>query len=202
MSRLKLIVTTAIVLILALLYTPLIQTCAAPLVISDRLGKADAVVVLSGGWASKGKLGRSTLERYQYGLKLFQKGYGKYLVFSGGNLNGTPSEAQAMAEMAMRDGFPLEAMIIEGSSESTWENALFVKKLMLENDLHSVVLVTSPYHALRAKTLFEDKGLKVISAPVPDSEFYQADGLDRLRIARLVALEYIKLGLYKLGLTK
>ncbi|MCL5935732.1 MAG: hypothetical protein M1543_04530 [Firmicutes bacterium] len=61
-------------------------------------------------------------------------------------------------------------------------------------------MVTSPYHTLRAKTMFLDKGIKVISAPVPDSEFYQADGLDRLRIAKLVALEYLKLGLYKLNI--
>jgi uncharacterized SAM-binding protein YcdF (DUF218 family) len=200
LGRLKLIGLTAVVLILAVLYTPLIQTAASPLIAKDQLGKADAVVVLSGGWESKGKLGKSTLERYKYGLKLFQKGYGKYMLFSGGNLWGTPSEAREMAQMAMSDGFPLETIIIEGNSESTWENALFVKKTMLEKDLHSIVLVTSPYHTLRAKTMFQDKGIKVISAPVPDSEFYQADGLDRLRIAKLVALEYLKLALYKLNI--
>lgn len=202
MARFKLIGITAIMLVLVILYTPLIQTTASPLIVKDQLGEADAVVVLSGGWAGKGKLGISTLERYKYGLKLFQKGHGKYLLFSGGNLWGTPSEAQEMAQMAMSDGFSMESIIIEGNSESTWENALFVKKVMIDKDLHSVVLVTSPYHTLRAKTLFQEKGIKVISAPVPDSEFYLADGLDRLRIAKLVALEYLKLALYKLDVTK
>lgn len=198
MGRIKVTGIIVVVLVVVFLYTPLIQTLAAPLVVKDPLKKADAVVVLSGGWESKGKLGKSTLERYKYGIKLFQKGYGKYLIFSGGNLWGTPSEAEEMAEIAMSDGFPNEAIIIEGNSESTWENALFVKKVLLEKELHSVVLVTSPYHALRAETLFKDKGIAVISAPVPDSEFYQASGTGQLRIAKLVLLEYIKLALYKL----
>ncbi|MCL4440798.1 MAG: YdcF family protein [Firmicutes bacterium] len=201
MHRFKVISISIVVLVIAFLYTPLIQSLASPLVVKDPLRKADAVVILSGGWESKGHLGKSTLERYRYGIKLFQKGYGKYLVFSGGNLWGTPSEADEMAEMAMSDGFSNESIVIEGNSESTWENALFVKRALLERDLNSVVLVTSPYHSLRAKTLFKDKGIKVISAPVPNSEFYNASGLENLRIARLVLLEYIKLGLYKLNIT-
>lgn len=202
MNRPKVIIISIVTLAVALLYTPLVQFLASPLVVKDPLQKADAVVVLSGGWESKGKLGKSTLERYKYGVNLFQKGYGKYLIFSGGNLWGNPSEAGEMAEMAMSDGFPDEVIIAEDNSESTWENALFVKKTLLEKEIDTVVLVTSPYHSLRASVMFRDKGIKTISAPVPDSEFYKADGPDRLRIARLVLLEYIKLGLYKINIVR
>lgn len=198
MGRSKIIVIGIVVLVLAFLYTPLVQFLASPLIVKDPLKKADAVVVLSGGWESKGKLGKSTLERYKYGVRLFQKGYGKYLILSGGNLWGNPSEAGEMAEMAMSDGFPHEVIIAEENSGSTYENALFVKKILLEEEIDSVVLVTSPYHTLRAKTIFKDKGIKTLSAPVQDSEFYTADGTERIRIARLVLLEYIKLGLYKM----
>jgi len=200
LARLKVVVVSIAVLVIAFLYTPLVQILASPLIVKDPLKKADAVVVLSGGWENKGKLGKSTVERYRYGIKLFQKGYGKYLIFSGGNLQGTPSEAEEMAEMAISEGFPDEAIIVEGSSESTWENTLFVKKILLEKELDSVVLVTSPYHTLRAKTMFTDKGIKTIAAPVPDSEFYRASGPENLRMAKLVLLEYVKLGLYKLNI--
>jgi uncharacterized SAM-binding protein YcdF (DUF218 family) len=158
--------------------------------------------VLSGGWAKEGQLGRSTLERYKYGVNLYQKGYGRNLIFSGGNLWGNPSEAEAMAGMAISDGFPIASIIMEGHSESTWQNTLFVKQILLKNKLESVILVTSPYHTLRAKTMFEDKGIKTVSAPVPDSEFYNASGAEQVRIARLVIMEYIKLGLYKLNIVK
>ncbi len=201
MDRLKVILISIIVLALALLYTPLFHLLASPLIVRDPLKKADAVVVLSGGWAGEGKLSSSTMERYRYGIALFQKGYGRYLVFSGGNLTGAPSEAGEMAEMATSDGFPDEAIIVEDNSTTTWENALFVKKILLEKGLHSVVLVTSPYHTLRAKAMFLDKGIDVTAAPVPDSEFYRASGPDRLRMAKLVLLEYVKLGLYNLNIT-
>ncbi len=200
MGRLKVGIISVVVLVIAVLYTPLIQFLASPLVVKDPLKKADAVVVLSGGWEKKGKLGKSTIERYKYGVSLFQKGYGRYLIFSGGNLWGNPSEAGEMAEMAISDGFPDESVITEGNSESTWENALFVKKILLEKEINSVILVTSPYHTLRAKAMFRDKGIKVTAAPVPDSEFYRASGMERLRIAKLVLLEYIKLGMYKLNI--
>jgi uncharacterized SAM-binding protein YcdF (DUF218 family) len=200
LDRVKIGVITIVIFAVALLYTPLIQSLASPLIVKDTLKKSDAVVVLSGGWESKGKLGKSTLERYKYGLKLFQKGYGKYIIFSGGNLWGNPSEAEEMTEMALSEGFSVDAIITEGSSENTWENTLFVKKKLLDYEIKSVVLVTSPYHSLRAKAMFNEKGIPTISAPVQDSEFYNADGTDRLRIAKLIALEYIKLGLYKLGI--
>lgn len=202
MTRLKVIGISAVVLVVAFFYTPLVQFLAGPLVISDPLRQADAVVILGGGWEAKGKLGKSTLERYRHGVDLFQQGYGKYVIFSGGNLWGNPSEACEMAEMAVSDGFSEKEIIIEDSSESTWQNTLFVKKILMEKKLQSVVLVTSPYHSRRAKTMFTDKGITVISAPVPDSEFYSASGTDQLRMAKLVVTEYVKLGLYQLNLIR
>lgn len=202
MSKIKIIALSTAVFIITFMYTPLIQYLASPLIVKDKLTHADAIVVLSGGWENKNKLGKSTLERYRYGIKLFQKGYGKYIIFSGGNLRGTPSEAGEMAQMALSDGFPEESVIAETNSESTWENALFVKKILLDMKLKSVILVTSPYHSLRAKEMFTDKGASVISAPVPNSEFYSATGFENLRIAKLVLLEYLKLGLYKVNILK
>lgn len=202
MTRLKVIAIGVIALVIAFFYSPLVQFLAAPLIVKDPLNKADAIIILSGGWESAGKLGRSTMERYNYGIQLFQKGYGRHLIFSGGNLWGNPSEAGEMAEMAVSDGFPDQAVIIEDSSETTWQNTLFVKKILLERELDSVILVTSPYHTLRAKTMFKDKGINTAAAPVPDSEFYTASGPAQLRMARMVALEYLKLGLYKLGVVK
>lgn len=200
MNRIKSFIISICIIFAALLFTPLIQYLAQPLIVKDTLKPADAIVVLGGGWQEQGELGVSTQERYRYGIKLFQKGYGKYIIFTGGNLRGTPSEAEAMAELALNEGFPEESIIKETNAESTWENALFVKKLLQDNHLQSVVLVTSPYHALRAKEMFAAKDIPVISAPVPDSEFYKATGQENLRIAKLVLLEYLKLLLFKCNL--
>lgn len=202
MGYLRIILVAVIIFFVALLFSPVVQMIGAPLMVKDPLRKADAVVVLSGGWENKDRLSRSTLERYKYGMKLYQKGYGHYIIFSGGNMKGEPSEAERMAEMALNDGFPNETLIIEGNSESTWENTLFVKKILLERQLETVILVTSPYHTLRAKTMFKDKGIDVTAAPVMNSEFFAASGIENYRIAQLIFTEYIKFGLYKINIIR
>ena len=202
MGHLKTLIIIIVIFCVAFLFTPVIELIGAPLAVKDPLKKADAIVVLGGGWENKDQLSKSTMERYKYGMKLFQKGYGKYIIFSGGNLTGEPTEAHAMAEMALADGFPSESIIVEDSSETTWQNTLFVKKILLEKQLKTVILVTSPYHSLRARTMFKDKEVSVMSAPVPNSEFYTASGSDNLRMAKLVFSEYAKLALYKLNITR
>lgn len=182
---------------LILLYTPLIQYAASPLIVKDPLQKADAIVVLSGGWKAKGVLGTSTLERYQYGIKLFQQKFAPVIIFSGGNLLGRPAEADAMADMALSAGFPYEAVISENASASTYENVLFTTKILQEKRLKSIILVTSPYHTYRAKKMFEDKQVKVTAAPVPNGEFEKANGLERLKLAKNIVLEYGKLLVYE-----
>lgn len=202
MGYIRIILSAVILFAAALIFSPVVQMVGAPLVVQDPLRKADAVVVLGGGWENESKLSRSTLERYKYGMKLYQKGYGHYIIFSGGNMKGNPSEAEKMAELALTDGFPNETIIIEGNSESTWENALFVKKILLDRQLKSVILVTSPYHTLRAKAMFKDKEIDVTAAPVPDSEFFDASGTENYRIAKLVFTEYLKFGLYKINIIR
>lgn len=188
--------------IAAFFFTPLVQFLAGPLVVQDHLQKADAIVVLGGGWADNNQLGTSSLERYHYGIKLFQQNFGKYIIFSGGNLQGGPSEALTMAEMAADEGFSKKTILVDQLSETTWQNTLFVRRILLDKNLASVILVTSPYHTLRAKAMFTDLGIKTTAAPVPDSEFANSTGLSQLRMAKLVILEYLKYGLYRLHLTR
>ena len=182
--------------ILLLLYTPIIQKTAQPLTIKDSILKVDAIVVLSGGWQKEGVLGVATMERYEYGLKLFQEGWAPVIIFSGGSLTKPITEADEMAEMALSQGFPYASIIPENSSESTYENVLFTKKILKERKLNSIILVTSPYHTLRAKKMFEDKDVLVIAAPVPGGHFEKANGLERLKLGKTIISEYAKLVFY------
>ncbi|MFZ5641365.1 MAG: YdcF family protein [Bacillota bacterium] len=194
------IVIFFIVSFLLLMYSPLQEYLALPLVVKDKPRRAEAIVVLSGGWESRERLGKSTLERYNYAIRLFQDGFAPLLIFSGGNLDNRPAEADQMAEMALSDGFSYQAIVSENSSSTTWENVLFTKRILKENKITHVILVTSPYHMRRAKTMFEEKGVKVTALPVPDSELYTAKGSRRLELTKVILLEYVKFGLYKIGI--
>lgn len=194
------IVIFVITAFLMLLYSPLLQYLATPLTVKDKLTRAEAIVVLSGGWESADRLGKSTMERYNYAIKLFQDGYAPLLIFSGGNLDNRPAEADQMAEMAISDGFPDDDVVSENSSSTTWENVLFTKRILKEKNISGIILVTSPYHMRRAKMMFEEKGVKVTALPVPNSEIYTAGGSRRLTLTKVVLLEYVKLALYRLGI--
>jgi uncharacterized SAM-binding protein YcdF (DUF218 family) len=180
-------------LTILLAFTPLYFFLARPLVRTDPLQKTQAIVVVSGGLRHDTSLGTSTSERVSYGVELAKRGYAPLLVMSGGGPVRSVTDAEVMAREAVRLGIAREVVLIEDQSESTWENAVLTAKLLRDRKVNEILLVTCPYHSLRAKLMFRARGLAVAVAPVPDSEFARARGLDRLRFLRLILLEYVKL---------
>ncbi len=133
--------------------------------------KFDAILVLSGGVASQGSLRPSTelsptsLERTLCGVDLFAAGFAPRLVLAGGDtaiFGEGPVEGEEMRQLALRLGVPPEAIIVEGHSRNTYENARETRRLLGERP---VLLVTSASHIPRALALFRKQGLNVTPAP-------------------------------------
>jgi uncharacterized SAM-binding protein YcdF (DUF218 family) len=112
----------------------------------DELVKSDAIVAVSGG---------ETESRAQEAIAVYKAGWAPVLVFSGAaaDPNG-PSNAQAMATIAEREGVPRSAILMDETSTNTRENAANVKQLIDERGFKSIILVTSPYHQRRAEIAF------------------------------------------------
>ena len=132
--------------------------------------KADAIVVLGGGsrdlsWVPKEpELSRGSLERLVEAVQLARKHH-LPLVMSGGSGDpkpGTVLEADVMADVAMKLGFPAKDIVIENRSRNTWENAEAVQKLLPGK---TVVLVTSAFHMRRSVAMFKKQGFSVLPAP-------------------------------------
>jgi len=144
---------------------------------------ADAIVVLGG--ATRGaSYPRETHElneagdRLLYTARLYRQGVAPVVVVSGGNApwvgpGGTP-EAEIMAEILTVMGVPREAMILEGGSRNTYENAVESHELLNEHGFDEIVLVTSAMHMPRAYEIFVKTGLAVIPAPT-DFRLTQAE---------------------------
>lgn len=133
-------------------------------------GNAAAVVVLSGGvqdlsWVPLAPaLTEASLARVMTGVELARKSH-LPLVATGGSgaIDGsTLTEADAMAEQAVRLGMPRKNIIIENKSRNTWENARGVRAIL---DKHNIILVTSAFHMKRAAAMFKKQGFLVIPAP-------------------------------------
>jgi uncharacterized SAM-binding protein YcdF (DUF218 family) len=114
--------------------------------LTDPLAKADAIVAISG----------DTGARADSAIALWKQGYAPLLIFSGGSSDPeSVASAELMKRTAVAAGVPANAIVVEGTSATTEENAQHVADLMRSRGLHSAILVTSPYHQRRAAMLFE-----------------------------------------------
>ncbi len=136
------------------------------LVVDEKPRPCDAIVVLSG----------EAVPRVAKGVGLYKEGYAGIIIMSGGGrLTSKLTDADLMLMEAVELGVPRGAVVLENRSESTYENAVNVKKIVLERDIKSFLLVTSNYHTRRAKYIFgkvfKGTGVEFITVSAPDPKF-------------------------------
>lgn len=112
----------------------------------DHLAKADAIVAISGG---------ETSARAEEAVQLYKDGYAPTIIYSGAAADTSgPSNAKVMKQQAVADGVGSDHILIDEISTNTAENAAAVAVIIRAHNLHSVILVTSPYHQRRASIGF------------------------------------------------
>jgi uncharacterized SAM-binding protein YcdF (DUF218 family) len=137
----------------------------------DRFGQreqatpADALVVLGARVLPGGVPSGALLARVEKAVELYQRGIAPRLLFSGGVGVNPPSEAQVMRSVAVRLGVPAEACLLEEQSHSTEQNAGFSAELLRSVGARRVVVVSDPYHLLRARQYFRLQGFEVATSP-------------------------------------
>lgn len=155
----------------------------------------EIAVVLGGGTDAK-VYPRTTDEingagdRVYFALQLYRQGKVNHLLLSGGEitwLNSTASTpAGEMAAILEGLDIPKSALWLEDQSQNTHENAIFSKKILDEQNIHKILLITSAMHMPRAVGVFQKLGIEVIPMPVDysvtqvDFTIDQQDWLGRL----------------------
>jgi uncharacterized SAM-binding protein YcdF (DUF218 family) len=110
---------------------------------SDTLTQSDAIVVVSGD-----------IDRMKHAIDLYKQGYADKVILSGAAREGITSNALAMHIEASAAGIPDSSVIMEEKATNTYENALFIKKIITAQGIDNVILVTSPYHQRRVYQTF------------------------------------------------
>ncbi|NVJ22394.1 MULTISPECIES: YdcF family protein [Myxococcus] len=136
----------------------------------ERVESSDAVVVLGARVLAGGVPSGALRARTEKAVELYRRGVAPRLVFSGGVGVHPPSEARAMLALAMRLGVPEEACVLEEESHSTDDNARLTAKLLRELGARRVVVVSDPYHLLRARQYFRLNGFEVSTSPALETE--------------------------------
>lgn len=149
-----------------------------PPALSDppRVGQAQAIVVLGGGYYQHQEMGhepvagQASLPRLRYALHLAEQT--RLPVLASG------TEAPSMANSAMQE-YRQPVLWLESRSRDTRENARFSARKLAERKVNSIVLVTSAFHMQRAARCFRSQGLQVLPAPTdfalpadPDLHFW------------------------------
>ncbi len=163
-----------------LFYTPLIWFFAGPLKISDQPRKADCIVVFAGGAGESGRPEQGYEERVKTAVDLYKKGYAKQLIFSSG-YKYVFEEPLLMKLLAISEGVPENAIILEDKAKSTFENVKFTDQILKEKGWSKILLVSSPYHMLRVSLVEKKngKGVDVAYIPIEHSLFYLHPSIDK-----------------------
>lgn len=123
--------------------------------------RVDAIVAISGG---------DTTSRTSQAIDMYKRDWAPKLIFSGAAADKSgPSNAEAMKKQAIESGVPASDILIDETSETTKQNALNAVDILQENNVHTVILVTSSYHQRRAALEFGRRAgidIKIINHPV------------------------------------
>lgn len=131
----------------------------------ERAVPADVLVVLGARVLPGGMPSGALQARVEKAVELYQRGLAPRLIFSGGIGVNPPSEAQVMRALAVQLGVPPEACILEEQSHSTEQNARYSAELLRSLGARRVVVVSDPYHLLRARQYFRLQGFEVATSP-------------------------------------
>jgi uncharacterized SAM-binding protein YcdF (DUF218 family) len=143
--------------------------------------KAEAIVILGGGtyfhapeYAGQDTISGATLVRLRYGAKL-QRETGKPILVTGGNpLGNSIPEAQQM-RIALEQDFRVPVRWTEDESDSTFDNAHNSFRILQQEGIHKIYLVTNAWHMPRSAWIFRRAGFEVVEAPTAYTTRYRTD---------------------------
>ena len=162
---------------------------------SDQATAVDAIVVL-GVAQYDGRPSPQLQARLDHALTLLQEGAAPLVITTGGNQPGDRfTEAEASANYLIKGlGIDYQAVEIlqENSGSTTRESLIGVRDIMQSRGLHSVLIVTDPYHSLRSRLIAQDLGLVAYVSPTRTSPLQGASAVSRhVREALGVAVAHL-----------
>ncbi len=131
----------------------------------DSRPSSDAIVVL--GTAQYNGVPSSIFEaRLEHAIALYQDGVAPVIVTVGGKVDGDEfTEAEAGRAYLADAGVPVDALLAVEEGVDTLQSMRVVAAAFAERGWQSAVLVTDPWHAMRAQRMAEDSGMEAESSP-------------------------------------
>jgi uncharacterized SAM-binding protein YcdF (DUF218 family) len=131
----------------------------------DARPDSDAIVVL-GSAQYNGVPSSIFAARLEHALTLYRDGVAPVIVTVGGRAAGDEfTEAEAGREYLAQAGVPDDALLAVQEGVDTLQSMRAVSAGFADRGWHTAVLVTDPWHAMRAERMAEDAGIEASSSP-------------------------------------
>ena len=132
-----------------------------------------AIVLLGGGiyenapeFGGQDELARHALARTVFAADLARRtGLPVYVTGGKALTHESGSEGAIMRRWLVRFGVPQGVVHAETAAANTWQNAVYLQRVLEPAGIRRIVLVTSAWHMPRSVWCFERQGMKVIPAP-------------------------------------
>lgn len=165
----------------------------------DGARRSEAIVVL-GAAQFDGRPSPVFAARLDHAADLYGDGIAPLVVVTGGKQTGDRfTEASAGAEYLHDRGVADEAILREVQGRSTYESIQATERFLAERDIDDVVIVTDPFHSLRARLIAGEVGLDAATSPTRNSPIggwsewrrFVGEAI-RIMIGRIVGFERIQ----------
>ncbi len=119
---------------------------AQKLIVNEKPVKSNVIIVLNG---------HNVKMRLDHAVALYKNQWAPKILLSGSWELEKETSLHVGQVYARSLGVPEEDLLIEKESRTTYENALFVKLILEQNNFKSFILVTSPAHTFRTRLIFK-----------------------------------------------
>lgn len=155
---------------------------------SDQARPVDAIVVM-GAAQYDCRPSPQLANRLDHVVTLWERGLAPLVVTTGGNRPGDRcTEAESSATYLRERGVPAGAILQESAGTSSYASLVGVRDLLRERGALRVLLVSDPFHVLRARLISQELGLVAYVSPAPGGshswgrEMKEAAGIALARI--------------------
>jgi vancomycin permeability regulator SanA len=134
---------------------------------TDYRRPADAVVVFGARVYADGTPSLAVADRVRTGAALIRAGYAKRLIVSGGPGDGQVHEAEAMRDLAIAEGVPATAVLLDRGGVDT--RATVRNTTAFLGASPRVLAVSHSYHLPRIKLSYQQEGVRAYTVPARES---------------------------------
>ncbi|MCP4426983.1 MAG: YdcF family protein [Chloroflexi bacterium] len=132
---------------------------------------ADAAIVL-GAAVWNGRPAPVFEERIRHGITLYQSGQAEYLIFTGGiGDKDSIAESEAARAYAISQGISADKILVETTSQITYENLYEACKLMDLANLRDAIIVSDPLHMKRSMRIAADIEMDAYPSSTPTTRY-------------------------------